>query len=218
MGYDLERGRLDLTHHPFCTKFSARRRAHHHARQRERSRRRAVLDAARGRPRDVRAGRRAPRSKARRSATACRPACTRASRGCGKTWSRAAAASGSIFIRSCSEAFPDQLGARAARDVSSRDQQGRALADPHRRRRGDLQSARHAAVRSRAANARGQAARARICRRPGAPRCRQNLGVAPPDDRDGCLQDVHWYCGGIGGGFQSYTIGNILARSSMRRR
>jgi carboxypeptidase Taq len=37
------------------------------------------------------------------------------------------------------------------------------------------------------------------------------LGVAPPDDRDGCLQDVHWYSGGIGGGFQSYTLGNILS-------
>ena len=38
-----------------------------------------------------------------------------------------------------------------------------------------------------------------------------DLGLAPPDDRDGCLQDVHWYGGTIGGGFQSYTIGNILA-------
>jgi carboxypeptidase Taq len=40
---------------------------------------------------------------------------------------------------------------------------------------------------------------------------RADLGVEPPDDRDGCLQDVHWFSGGIGGGFQSYTIGNILA-------
>jgi carboxypeptidase Taq len=38
-----------------------------------------------------------------------------------------------------------------------------------------------------------------------------DLGVAPPDDRDGCLQDVHWYSGGIGGAFQGYTIGNILS-------
>jgi carboxypeptidase Taq len=37
-----------------------------------------------------------------------------------------------------------------------------------------------------------------------------DVGVAPRDDRDGCLQDVHW-CGGIGGAFQSYTIGNILS-------
>jgi carboxypeptidase Taq len=40
---------------------------------------------------------------------------------------------------------------------------------------------------------------------------KSDLGVTPPDDRDGCLQDVHWYGGGIGGAFQSYTIGNILA-------
>lgn len=38
-----------------------------------------------------------------------------------------------------------------------------------------------------------------------------HLGVVPTDDRDGCLQDVHWYAGSLGGGFQSYTIGNILS-------
>ena len=37
------------------------------------------------------------------------------------------------------------------------------------------------------------------------------LGLMPPDDRDGCLQDVHWFSGSIGGAFQSYTIGNILS-------
>jgi carboxypeptidase Taq len=37
------------------------------------------------------------------------------------------------------------------------------------------------------------------------------LGLMPPDDRDGCLQDVHWFSGGIGGAFQGYTIGNILS-------
>jgi carboxypeptidase Taq len=36
------------------------------------------------------------------------------------------------------------------------------------------------------------------------------LGVTPPDDRDGCLQDVHWFSGRIGGSFQGYTIGNLL--------
>jgi carboxypeptidase Taq len=38
-----------------------------------------------------------------------------------------------------------------------------------------------------------------------------DLGIAPSDDRDGCLQDVHWYSGYIGGRFQSYSIGNILS-------
>jgi len=38
-----------------------------------------------------------------------------------------------------------------------------------------------------------------------------DLGVAPADDRDGCLQDVHWFAGNIGGAFHSYTIGNILS-------
>lgn len=36
------------------------------------------------------------------------------------------------------------------------------------------------------------------------------LGVHSSDDRDGVLQDVHWYAGTIGGSFQGYTLGNIL--------
>jgi carboxypeptidase Taq len=42
-------------------------------------------------------------------------------------------------------------------------------------------------------------------------RMKDYLGIAPADDRDGCLQDVHWYTGSMGGAFQSYTIGNILS-------
>jgi len=36
------------------------------------------------------------------------------------------------------------------------------------------------------------------------------LGLIPPDDRDGVLQDVHWTMN-IGGGFQGYTFGNVLS-------
>jgi carboxypeptidase Taq len=41
-------------------------------------------------------------------------------------------------------------------------------------------------------------------------RYNSDLGILPPDDRDGVLQDVHWYSGIIGGAFQGYTLGNIL--------
>jgi len=37
-----------------------------------------------------------------------------------------------------------------------------------------------------------------------------DLGITPPDNRDGVMQDVHWYGGVVGGGFQGYTLGNIL--------
>lgn len=40
---------------------------------------------------------------------------------------------------------------------------------------------------------------------------RDYLGVDVPDDRDGVLQDMHWYYSQIGGGFQGYTLGNILS-------
>lgn len=42
-------------------------------------------------------------------------------------------------------------------------------------------------------------------------RYQADLGVAPPDDRDGVMQDVHWYMGVVGGLFQGYTLGNILS-------
>ena len=42
-------------------------------------------------------------------------------------------------------------------------------------------------------------------------RVQSDLGVTPPDDRDGALQDVHWYGGIVGGAFQSYTLGNIMS-------
>lgn len=42
-------------------------------------------------------------------------------------------------------------------------------------------------------------------------RYRSDLGVTPPDDRDGVLQDMHWYAGFIGGMFQGYTLGNLLS-------
>jgi len=39
---------------------------------------------------------------------------------------------------------------------------------------------------------------------------RELLGVAPPDDRHGCLQDIHWYDGAFGY-FPTYTLGAMAA-------
>ena len=39
---------------------------------------------------------------------------------------------------------------------------------------------------------------------------RDLLGVTPPDDRLGCLQDIHWYDGAIGY-FPTYTLGAMMA-------
>jgi carboxypeptidase Taq len=36
------------------------------------------------------------------------------------------------------------------------------------------------------------------------------LGVSPADDREGCLQDIHWY-DGIWGYFPTYTLGALIA-------
>ena len=40
------------------------------------------------------------------------------------------------------------------------------------------------------------------------------LGITPPDDRQGCLQDIHWYCG-LFGYFPNYTLGAMAAAQLM---
>jgi carboxypeptidase Taq len=39
---------------------------------------------------------------------------------------------------------------------------------------------------------------------------RDYLGVSVPNDKQGCLQDVHWSCG-LFGYFPTYTLGNLYA-------
>jgi len=39
---------------------------------------------------------------------------------------------------------------------------------------------------------------------------RQLLGITPPDDRDGCMQDVHWPAG-LFGYFPTYSLGALAA-------
>ena len=41
-------------------------------------------------------------------------------------------------------------------------------------------------------------------------RFKADIGIVPPDDKDGVLQDVHWFSGLIGGAFQGYTLGNVM--------
>ena len=40
------------------------------------------------------------------------------------------------------------------------------------------------------------------------------LGIVPPDDARGCLQDIHWYDGAFGY-FPSYTLGAMAAAQLM---
>ena len=104
LGYDLKRGRLDLTHHPFCSRFSAGDvRITTHVSENDFSDalfstlheaghamyEQGISAALDGTPLD----------------TVSRPASMRASRGSGRMWWRAAAAFGSTFTRRCSKAF-----------------------------------------------------------------------------------------------------------------
>ncbi len=42
-------------------------------------------------------------------------------------------------------------------------------------------------------------------------RYESDLGITPPNDTNGVMQDVHWYGGILGGYFQSYTLGNLMS-------
>ncbi|WP_041226062.1 carboxypeptidase M32 [Crinalium epipsammum] len=42
-------------------------------------------------------------------------------------------------------------------------------------------------------------------------RYESDLGILPPNNSEGVMQDVHWYAGLIGGMFQGYTLGNIMS-------
>jgi carboxypeptidase Taq len=42
-------------------------------------------------------------------------------------------------------------------------------------------------------------------------RYQSDLGIQAPNDIDGVLQDVHWFAGTVGGSFQGYTLGNIMS-------
>jgi carboxypeptidase Taq len=43
-----------------------------------------------------------------------------------------------------------------------------------------------------------------------------SFGLTPPDDRRGCLQDIHWSMGGLGY-FPTYTLGNLYAAQFMEQ-
>jgi carboxypeptidase Taq len=39
---------------------------------------------------------------------------------------------------------------------------------------------------------------------------KESLGITPENDKEGCLQDIHWSMGGFGY-FPTYTLGNLYA-------
>jgi carboxypeptidase Taq len=42
-------------------------------------------------------------------------------------------------------------------------------------------------------------------------RAKADFGIEPATDTEGCLQDVHWFDGFVGGAFQSYALGNLMS-------
>ena len=209
VGYDLERGRLDKTHHPFCTKFAAG----------------DVRITTRVRENDIgealfstlhEAGH-ALYEQGVDAAFEGTPLNSGASAGVhesqSRLWENVVGRSRGFwehFYPLLRDAFPDQFAGvpletfyRAINKVARsliRTDADEVTYNLHIMMRFDLELA---LLEGRlAVKDLPEAWRARF---------EADFGIAPPDDRDGCLQDVHWYAGAVGGGFQGYTIGNILA-------
>jgi carboxypeptidase Taq len=208
-GYDLERGRLDKTHHPFCTRFSrddvritTRVRADHlsealfstlheagHALYEQ-----GVAANLDGTPLGAGASAGVHESQSR-------------------LWENVVGRSRAFwehFYPVLRKAFPEQLARvpldrfhRAINKVERsliRTDADEVTYNLHIMMRFDLELAlleRRLAVKDLP-----EAWRARF---------EQDFGIVPGNDRDGCLQDVHWFAGTVGGAFQGYTIGNVLA-------
>jgi carboxypeptidase Taq len=208
-GYDLERGRLDKTHHPFCTRFSSgdvriTTRVRHddlsealfstlheagHALYEQ-----AVAADLDGTPLGWGASAGVHESQSR-------------------LWENMVGRSRDFwehFYPSLRKAFPDQFARvsldqfyRAVNKVERsliRTDADEVTYNLHIMMRFDLELA---LLEGRlAVKDLPEAWRARF---------KEDFGIAPRDDRNGCLQDVHWFAGTVGGAFQGYAIGNILA-------
>jgi carboxypeptidase Taq len=209
MGYDLERGRLDKTHHPFCTKFAAGD-VRITTRVREHDIREALFST-------LHEAGHAMYEQGVNAAYEGTPLGSGVSSGIhesqSRLWENVVARSRPFwehYYPALQRTFADQLGSvpldifyRAINKVERsliRTDADEVTYNLHIMLRFDLEL-------------KLLEGWLRVKDLPEAWRAgmQADLCVAPPDDRDGCLQDVHWYCGIIGGGFQSYTIGNILS-------
>jgi carboxypeptidase Taq len=209
MGYDLKRGRLDLTKHPFCTKFSDG-----DVRITTRVNENDLGDALFS---TLHEAGHAMYEQGVRAALGGKPLGEGVSAGVhesqSRLWENVVARSQGFwehFYPLLQRAFPDQFARvplaafhRAINKVSRsliRTDADEVTYNLHVMLRFDLEL-------------KMLEGKLRVKDLPEAWRAgmQESLGIVPPDDRDGCLQDVHWFSGGIGGGFQSYTIGNILA-------
>ena len=209
IGYDMTRGRMDKTHHPFCTKFSDGD-VRITTRVRENDLGEALFSC-------LHEAGHALYEQGVSSALVGTPLGHGVSAGVhesqSRLWENIVGRSRGFwehFYPVIRSAFPDQLGAvpldtfyRAINKVQRsliRTDADEVTYNLHVMLRFDLESE---LLEGRlAVKDLPEAWRARML---------SDLGVAPLDDKDGCLQDVHWYGGWIGGGFQGYTIGNILA-------
>jgi carboxypeptidase Taq len=209
IGYDLERGRLDKTHHPFCTNF-----APGDVRITTRVREDDLGDAFFS---TVHEAGHALYEQGVAPELEGTPLCTGVSMGVhesqSRLWENIVGRSRGFwqqYYPRLQRHFPDQLGAvpletfyRAINKVQRsliRTDADEVTYNLHVMLRFDLEMA--LLEGKLAVKDLPEAWRARY---------EADLGVSPLDDRDGVLQDVHWFSGGVGGAFHGYTIGNILS-------
>jgi carboxypeptidase Taq len=209
LGYDFERGRQDKTHHPFCTTFSLGDvRITTRVKEYDLGRRALQHDPRSG-PRDVRAG---DSARVGRHPAGARDVVGRPRKPIAPLGERRGPRPGflAVLLSEAASAFPSQL-ANVSLDAFYRaiNKVERSLI---RTDADEVTYNLHVMIRF---DFELQLLEGKLAVRdlPEAwrERYKADLGIASPDDRDGVLQDVHWFGGQIGGVFQGYTLGNILS-------
>ena len=167
IGFDFNAGRLDVTHHPFCSTSGPRDVRLTTRYDEELLPQRALQHPARSGPRHLRPGPagRPVRPADRRSGLARHPRIAVAD--VGEPRRPQPARSGSTSIPQAQQAFPAAFGDVLARRLLLRHQRRAAVADSRRGRRGDVQPAHPGALRAGAGTAARTSCASPICRPPG---------------------------------------------------
>ena len=193
-----------------------RRLPHHHALQPAPLQRGVLRHPARSGPRHLRTG---SRRRALRHAAAAAPCSLGIHESQSRLWENQVGRGRPFwehFFPRARQVFPDALRRRRAGRFRLRHQRRAAVVHPRRGRRGDLQPAHHPALRAGAGADQRRPASRPTCPARGTRSSSKLFGLTPPDDAQGCLQDIHWSMGGIGY-FPTYTLGNLYAAQFMEQ-
>ena len=211
IGFDFNRGRIDVSAHPFTTGLGPGRHPHHHPFRGNQLRERLLL-APCTRPATASMTRACPPTWTFTARPAPRRfpwASTSPNPACGKTWWDAAWPFWNFFFPELKKAFPgtfddltvEQFHFAINHSAPSfiRTESDEVTYNLHVCLRYEIET-----------DLLGGKTEDHRCAGPWNELMKKYLGITPPNDAQGCLQDVHWSHGSFGY-FPTYTLGNLFS-------